>query len=211
MIRRGCARGRCWCVYVVKERSAVARTASCILHCSNYASRLRRQVQLCSRTGLVESRRTGRSPGSGAYHSLSLPTGFPRSTSSCKFSRVIRFSSSAKSYSARRAGSTMTRPNSARTITASPSCRWTARMTTAGILTEKLVRRFFSTVLMFWQFLHRQTSLNALRVGRQLHSAPLDGTGASLTQLKGSGGTKLRVRDVWETGEVEVLSYGQSM
>src|SRR5258708_5125140 len=44
-------------------------------------------------------------------YNASLPTGLPKSASSCKFSRVIRFTSSARSYSLRCVGSMTIRPD----------------------------------------------------------------------------------------------------
>ena len=51
------------------------------------------------------------------HYNASLPTGLPKSASSCKFSRVIPFTSSQRSYSRRWAGSMMMRPDSSRTST----------------------------------------------------------------------------------------------
>src|SRR6202030_4879782 len=82
------------------------------------------------------------------HYNASLPTGLPKSASSCKFSLVIRFNSSARSYSLRSAGSMTIRPDSSRTSTASSRCRCAACMTAAGIRTEALLPHFLTTVLI---------------------------------------------------------------
>src|SRR6266513_430168 len=82
------------------------------------------------------------------HYNASLPTGLPKSASSCKFSRVIPFTSSVRSYSLRCAGSMTIRPDSSRTSTASSTPRWAASIRAAGIRTEALLPHFLTTVLI---------------------------------------------------------------
>jgi hypothetical protein len=74
--------------------------------------------------------------------------GFPKSTSSCKFSRVIPPSNSAKSYCLRRTGSIMIRPASSRTSTASSRFSLAACIAAAGIRTAALLPHFLTIALI---------------------------------------------------------------
>src|SRR6266568_7930380 len=82
------------------------------------------------------------------HHQASLPTGLPKSTSSCKFSGLIPLRSSESVYSLCGTGSMTMRPDSSRTSTESSKRSLAARRTAAGIRTEALLPHFLTTAFI---------------------------------------------------------------
>src|SRR5690349_9389055 len=91
------------------------------------------------------------------HHQASLPTGLPKSTSSCKFSGVILLRSSERSYSLRETGSMTMRPDSSRTSTESSKRSFAAWRTAEGIRTEALLPHFLTTAFIAAQRLLVET------------------------------------------------------
>src|SRR5229473_7518729 len=90
----------------------------------------------------------GRASIGRRHHQASLPTGLPKSTSSCKFSGVIPLSSSERVYSLRGTGSMTMRPDSSRTSTESSKRSLAAWRTAAGMRTEALLPHFLTTAFI---------------------------------------------------------------
>src|SRR5262249_7775204 len=80
------------------------------------------------------------------HYQTSLPTAEPKSTASCRFSRVIPLISTLMSYALCRTGSMMIRPDSSRMSTGSSSSSGIASITAAGMRTAALFPHFFTTL-----------------------------------------------------------------